>query len=183
MNGDGDFITTDFTVVIDTREQAPWLFQGFRCDASQKSKRKGHEDDLPPALLVKTEVKTLSTGDYSIVGLENSVCVERKSLEDLYGTLGSGRDRFERELERMSQFDVAHVVVEASWPDAIRHPPSHSRLSPVTVFRSINAWEQEFPNIHWQFMGERVYAEHKCFRILDRYWKQRQKTLAQGSLS
>ena len=39
----------------------------------------------------------LKAGDYTIAGLEDVVVVERKSIKDLFGTLGQHRDRFEAE--------------------------------------------------------------------------------------
>lgn len=158
-------ITNPFTVIIDTREQSPYCFQSFKSDARDKS--------LP--LIIPTTTATLKTGDYSILGHESEITIERKSLQDLYGTIGGGRDRFERELSRMSEFKIAHVVVEAGWLETLKDPPFRTKLSPKTIFRSINAWEQEFPMIHWQFMGIKALAEHKTFRILERFWRQKQK--------
>lgn len=160
-------VTIPFTVIIDTREQSPYSFQSFKADASHFKR----------PLFIPTERATLQTGDYSIQSHESEITIERKSLQDLYGTIGAGRDRFERELNRMAQFKVAHVVVEADWLTALKDPPFRTKLSPKTIFRSINAWEQEFPTIHWQFMSIRAIAEHKTFRILERFWKQRQKEL------
>lgn len=166
---DGQPITNPFTVIIDTREQAPYSFRLFKADAKDKGR----------PLYIPTSTATLKTGDYSILGHESEITVERKSLTDLYGTIGGGRDRFERELARMSEFRIAHVVVEADWFTALKDPPVRTQLSPKTIFRSINAWEQEFPTVHWQFMGIRALAEHKTFRILERFWKQKQKSAAE----
>ncbi len=54
--------------VIDTREQLPL--------------------DLTPLRAVEG---TLTTGDYSVVGLEHVVAIERKSLPDLLGCIGRAR--------------------------------------------------------------------------------------------
>ena len=51
----------DIVAIIDTREQAPL--------------------DLSP---LRTEKGTLTTGDYSIKGLESEIAIERKSLPDLH---------------------------------------------------------------------------------------------------
>ncbi len=58
-------------------------------------------------------VGTLSVGDYSVVGLEDRVAVERKSLSDLLGTLTRGRERFEKELAKTRSLERFAVVVEA----------------------------------------------------------------------
>ena len=71
-------------------------------------------------LYVPTTSKYLVTGDYSIEGLEDRVCVERKTLEDLFGTLGKGRERFALEFERMAVMEHAAVVIEANWQEICR---------------------------------------------------------------
>lgn len=163
-----------FTVIVDTREQSPYQFQTFKADAKYKT-----QTGLPRPLFIPVETATLKTADYSIKGYETEIAIERKSLTDLFGTLGSGRERFIRELERLSEFKVAHVVIEADWRTILESPPERTKLSPKSVFRSINAWEQEFPTIHWQFMWIRAIAEHKTFRILERFWNQTQKAIAE----
>ena len=168
-------VTCPFTVIIDTREQAAFRFLNFLADAKHKRKVKGEDCWYTPRLFIPTEVGTLRTGDYSIQGFETRIAVERKSLSDLFGTLGAGRDRFVRELERMATMEVAAVVIEANCDVAMLHPPANSKLPPKSVFRSINAWEQEFPTIHWHWMGGKSLAEHKTFRILERFWNKLQE--------
>jgi ERCC4-type nuclease len=80
------------TAVIDRREQAPL--------------------DLAP---LRTVAGTLATGDYSIVGLEAVVAIERKSLGDLLGCVGGDRQRFDREIQRLLGYPVRAVVVESTW--------------------------------------------------------------------
>ena len=86
------FAFSDFTIVIDTREQKPWAFDN-------------------------SEVKTLKTGDYSIVGYEDSIGVERKSIADFVGSIGKNRKRFSAEMERASKIKHFCVIVEGSWFD------------------------------------------------------------------
>lgn len=178
LPADGNYTLCPFRIVIDSREQAPYQFRNF----TERRVAKGKS--VYPPLVVPTVIAGLETGDYSIDGFESLVTVERKSLADLYGTLGYGRERFERELQRMAGvtlgsgtafgggFKVAHVVIEASWDDIANHPPRDSKLSPDSVFGSINAWEQRYPTIHWHAMGSRAMAERKCFSILQRFWKE-----------
>lgn len=149
-----------FIVAVDTREQAPYHFQDLEADAD-----KGYRP-----LIVRDQRMTLRTGDYSIVGLQDNVTIERKSLEDAYGTFGSGRERFERELERMAEMDFAAVVIEASWSHLIGRPPKRSRLQPKTVYRSIIAWQQRY-GVHFWDCPTRSFAERTTFRLLERFWK------------
>lgn len=151
------------TVLIDTREQSPWQFRSIPVDAV----------DGDGVRLVHTEVRGLKSGDYSLDGFADLVAVERKSKSDLFGTVGQGRDRFIRELERLNAMTFAAVVVEAEWSDLYADPPRHSALSPKTIFRSVLAWQQRYPRVHWHFWPTRAAAEVVAFRILERFWKER----------
>ena len=86
------FSFEDHPVVIDTREQKPWAFEN-------------------------SEVKTLKTGDYSIVNYEDVIGVERKSLADFVGSIGKNRKRFMAEMERASKIRHFCVIVEGSYFD------------------------------------------------------------------
>ena len=151
------------TVVIDTREQAPYSFAHIPADAHQGE----------GLLAIRTEVRTLRSGAYSLAGYEHRVAVERKSKADLFGTVGQGRERFERELARLNGMQFACVVVEAEWSEVMGDPPRHTRLSPKTIFRSVLAWQQRFPRVHWHFWPPRRAAEIVTFRVLERFWKER----------
>lgn len=151
-------------IVCDTREQEPYTFAGLKSDAVDG----GH------VMTVRTERRTLKSGDYSLAGFETRVAVERKSLADLFGTIGQGRDRFERELERLSEYEFATVMIESTWPEILSAPPVHSKLPPKTVLRSAIAWQQRYPNVHWFTAGTRRTAEAITLRILERFWKESQ---------
>ena len=86
------------TVVVDTREQEPYLFDPER---------------------VTTTRRALPAGDYSLEGREDQVAVERKTLEDLVATVIRSRKRFRKELERLAGFEAACVVVEANLSDIL----------------------------------------------------------------
>jgi len=153
-------ITCPFKLIVDTREQAPFHFEGLKPDASQVRK----SDKVPPKLIVEIVRKGIPTGDYSIEGLEDEVSVERKSLADLYSTVGQDRKRFVRELERLNEMKFAAVVVEAEWSKIMTKPPVYSKLNPKTLVRSILAWQQRYPSVHWLPMPMRRVAEQITFR-------------------
>jgi len=153
--------STPFTVVIDTREQAPYPFA-----QPLTGPRKA-------PLSVQTITKGLPTGDYSLVGFEGLVAIERKSLSDLYSTLGQGRARFTRELERLAAMEFAAVVIEAEWSAILGAPPTRSELNPKTVLCSIVAWQQRYPNIHWWTVPGRAVGEAVTVRLLDRFWREK----------
>ncbi len=158
-----DTVSFPGVVLIDDREKAPFTFTGFRADADRGR--------LP--LWVPTATRRLASGDYSVQGLERSVAVERKSLADLFGTIGGRRDAFHEELRRLNGLAVAAVVVEASWEQVLHHPPQGSQLPPKAVFRSVLAWQQTFRRVHWWFVGSRRLAEAATLRILERCAKKR----------
>ncbi len=153
-----------FTIIVDTREQLPYTFEDIRVGRKKS--------------FVWAKTKTLSTGDYSLEGYENRVCVERKSLADLYGTLGRGRKRFEREFERMQTMDASMIVIEATWQE-IAYPGMdeygnenynwNSRLSANSVLGTIVAWSGKYPKTRWKAAGNRKGGENATFEFL-RNW-------------
>jgi len=157
-------------VLIDRREKAAYSFTGFRADVRQGEK----------PLRVLTRIVDLRSGDYSLVGLQDQIAVERKSLDDLFHTIGQQRSRFHRELERLSRLTFAAVVVEAEWSAVLDHPPANSRLSPKTIFRSVIAWQQLFPTVAWWFVPGRRPAEIVTFRILERFAKRGHELSEEG---
>lgn len=155
-----DYAIAPFTIIIDTREQMPFSFRGFTADS---------KDGYKP-LIVPVQTATLQTGDYSLDTMQERVAVERKSLPDLYGTIGRDRERFERELNRLNEMDFAAVVIEAGWGSIISRPPPQSELLPKVVYRSILAWQQRYPRVHWWACDTRTFAERTTLRILQRFW-------------
>lgn len=155
-----EYTTCPFTVVVDSREQSSYDFRNLHAD-----KKEGGGP-----LIIKTERKALKTGDYSIVGLEDQVAIERKEMGDLFHCMGSDRKRFERQLERLNEMPFPFLVVEAGL-DRIRRGHERSKLLPKTVFRSVIAYQVDyFPRIHWWFAPGKLFAEHITFRMLQRYW-------------
>ncbi len=122
------------TILIDSREQNPF--------------------DLSP---MKMEEATLQTGDYTIKGLEDYVRVERKSLPDLISCLGTGRDRFKRELERMKSFPKRLVVVSAPYEDLVTGN-YRSNVHPNSATGAIESWSG-FYGIGFMFCGSRRTAQ------------------------
>lgn len=165
------FKPNPFTVLVDTREQSAFKFQNIKGDKSDAVKV--GKEKVIPTLIVPVEHKGLKTGDYSIKGLEDRVSIERKSLEDFFHCVGSDRDRFVRQLERLNQLERGVMMIEADWNRILQGAP-RSELLPKTVVRSVMAWQQDyFPNVHWWFLGTKRRAELFTFRLLDRFWKKK----------
>ena len=148
--------TPEFVVAVDTREQKPYRFK-------------------------HSEVKTLPTGDYSIVGLEEQVAVERKHKADAYASLGQGRARFERELERLAAFDYAAIVVETTLPDFLMAPP-FSQMNPKAAMNSLVAWSVKY-RVCVFFAGDRAHGNALTYRLLEKYWRYRQERADKRSAS
>ncbi len=91
---------TPIAVVIDTREQEPYGFD--------------------PERVVPVR-RALPAGDYSLVGHETDVAIERKSLDDFVSTAVRNRKRFARELRLLAGYDLGCVVVEATLEDVLAH--------------------------------------------------------------
>lgn len=102
--------------IIDTREQYPL--------------------DLAP---LQVQRGTLTTGDFSIRGLEHIIAIERKSLPDLLSCCGTERERFDREVQRLLAYQCRALVVEASWQD-IERGEWRSQIKPAAVIGSLLGW-------------------------------------------
>ena len=139
-----------FTIIIDTNEQLPYDFKSIK----------------PQPM---TERKKLKTGDYSVQGLESLITVERKTLVDLFGSLGNGRKRFEKEFQRMSEMKYAVLMIENDYKTMFGNPPSHSMIAPKKIFRSLLAWSQRY-NVHVWPMWNRGAAEKVTYLILKRFY-------------
>ena len=97
-----------------------------------------------PLALGLTQVRaTLQTGDYTLRGLEDQGCVERKSLGYLVGCMTSGRERFEREMQRMLAFPQRVVVVESSFGEMSRGE-HRSQLPGLTAINTVASWTGRF---------------------------------------
>lgn len=101
---------TKYTVIKDTREQDGWFFDAYdRCDGM--------------------EVATMNTGDYTIKGFEDIVCVERKaSVVEIANNLGRNKKTFHNEMERMKDFNFRYMLLEFSASDVMNYP--YSILTP-----------------------------------------------------
>ncbi len=143
--------------VVDSREQIPWWLAA-------------------PDMYPHCELGSLTTGDYSLEGHEDhGICVERKSLADLFGSCGGGRDRFEAEWERMSHFDFAAVVVEATLADVLRGA-ERSQMSPKAVVATLQAWSCRY-GVHVHLVGPRALAEAWAYRLLEKWWREQRRAV------
>lgn len=138
--------SSNFTIVTDTREQRSY--------------------EYPGAL-----TKTLKSGDYSILGLEDRIAIERKTKEDAFSSLGAGRVRFEKEMERLSGYDYGAIVIESNLDDFI-NPPAFTQMNPKAAINSLISWSIKY-KVFIFFASDRRHAMALVYRILEKYWKHR----------
>ena len=153
-----------FVVAIDSREQAPFSFQQILLAKKQ--------------WFVPRRTVLLETGDYSIVGCENLIAIERKSTDDLLNTIGAGHGRFRREHERMLAIKnaggFAAVVVEGGFAEIwneLDAGVTGRRITSDLVIGIVASWPQQY-GVAWHFAGDRRRAELLTFRILWKWWDQ-----------
>lgn len=143
---------TDFTIVIDTREQKPYNFYG-----------------------VEVVHSALKTGDYSVEGFEHRIAVERKSLNDLANTLGRGRARFKREIDRAQEFDRFVVVIEAdrhqveAYRDEKSCPSYYSQIHPNAVLGTVDKWPGKYPVLDFVWAGDRAGGKALTLDLLKKW--------------
>ena len=95
-----------FVVIKDTREQKGWIFH--KGDACGGMKHEG-----------------LKTGDYTLEGFEDVVCIERKkSVEEIANNCGKKKKQFDAEILRMQEYTFKYIICEFSMSDIIDYPRS-----------------------------------------------------------
>jgi DNA excision repair protein ERCC-4 len=105
-----------FVAVIDTREQIPL--------------------NLEP---LQTTPGTLATGDYTVLGLESIISIERKSESDMLSCIGADRERFDREVQRLLAYPTRALVVESTWAN-FEAGVWRSRVKPEAAIGSLLGW-------------------------------------------
>lgn len=152
-----------FTVVRDTREKDAfgyWFPEDDQCDG--------------------TIEKKLDTGDYSLLGYENLICIERKrTTGELAGNVTEAR--FERELERMASFKYRFVVCEFSLED-VRYFPQGSgipkdkwpKLRVTAKFLMRRIVDIQMANIGVVFLGSEMYCRNYVGYVLRRVFEKEQ---------
>lgn len=98
----------EYTIIQDTREQ-----NGYNFTPWQNEKYKSHG----------CIHQKLDTGDYTAVGLEDVLCIERKaSVSEFSQNVGFDKGRFFREMDRLKEFEYPFLLLEFSIDDLMRYP-------------------------------------------------------------
>lgn len=147
-----------FNVLVDTREKHP-LF-------------------LNSKLINKVIPYKLDTGDYTIQGHENNLCIERKGCT---GELAANivEKRFQNEIERMSNIKHSYLLLEFSIDNVFSFPKNsgipkyrqkYIRISSKFLISRINKYERDY-GINIIYGGDRGGAEQECIRIMTEYYE------------
>lgn len=181
-----DFVVTPFVILRDTREQSPWFFSEIPAGAKYGNR----------PWLVRSRWQYLGNhvGDYSLEGAQVDpagnggmpwrVVIERKSMDDLFGTILGRRENFELELENLNRAEYGAIIVEDVWESIKSHVMPHWEQDGVpeperarrrkTVAQSISAWDTRY-RVKWWFQPGKRAAELWCFDKLYRFWKERMR--------
>lgn len=132
-------------ILIDTREQIPLNFKN-------------------------SKTQKLSCGDYTTNGpLFSDVFIERKSLNDLFSTLSSNKDRFIREIRRAMDLGYYLVVlIDEDFKKTLDSGPGNN-FSKIAngkyIMFSIREIMSEHNNIQFVFSGSRKKSEDLVCKI------------------
>ena len=140
-------MSKEFKVIIDTREREPWDFSEEELCTSQ-------------------EVRKLDTGDYTIEGLEEKLCIERKgSLVEFANNVV--QDRFWAEMDRMLSFPLRFLILEFSLPSLLNYPAGLGlaqrildkiKITPSFLLKNIAKLQLQY-GVNVIFAGNRYAAE------------------------
>lgn len=136
-----------FKAIIDTREDPKYFYNL----------------EYAPGKILDHEVAGLYTGDYSIKGLEHLVAVERKSLDDILGCIGSNRERFEREMQRILGYPHRLLIIESTWK-TIEDGAYRSRVKTQSAKGSLLGWMSKGIPVH--FAGSHAEAGRTVAQFL-----------------
>ena len=117
-----------YKVIKDTREKDGWFFSEYD-------------------MCLGTEIGTLNTGDYTLEGFEDVVCIERKaSVSEIAMNLGRKKKAFYNEMERMKDFDFRYLLLEFSASDVIDYPMSLLSDQDKKVYEDYKNGNMPLPN-------------------------------------
>lgn len=156
----------NITIIEDTREQLPLEITRFPVERGgiqfQPGEPRQRSEDF------KYPEKGLPVGDYSLKGFHNfknpGIIIERKSLDDLCGSLGKGRERFLQEVEKMRAFRFRALVIEATESQVDLHE-YRSLIEPASVFGTLDALAVR-ANLHVFWCGDAYGAARKVEQLV-----------------
>ena len=137
------------TVVIDSQEHMGYRFERFS------------------NWFAGTIHKRLPVGDYTILGMEDELAIERKTLPDLVKSIIQEREGFIEKCERLSAFRKKSLVIEGSL-SLLKTPYEDSQAHPNAVLGSLLAAQERW-DIPVYFLDNFLLAEEFVASMLSKY--------------
>ena len=141
-----------FNIIQDTREKpdAGWVF--------------------PPSCKAVLGVirRKMRVGDYTVAGLEHVLMIERKSLGDLYKSLGTDARRFLEMWKRTDRLGIPlrYLVIEATFEEVCQRYV-FSSLPWQNVLSKLMSLQFNF-NVHVVYAGDKVQASMYARRLMEK---------------
>ena len=143
----------NFNVIVDTREKLPW--------------------SLSSSCIRETKYEKLRTGDYSVEGLEEDLCIERKmSVSEIAQNVN--QKRFKKELERMMTYRWRYILLEAHMQEVVDYPHASDlppnvlnkiKVSGSYLLKCINRMEASY-GVHFIFCGNSYNAAWVAINLM-----------------
>lgn len=121
----------------------------------------------------------LSTGDYSLEGFENLLCIERKrNVGEIAGNITE--KRFKDCLQRMSSYPHRHIVLEFSVDDVFKFPINsgipkvkwrYLKTTPDFIMKCLMQMSLKY-GINLWFAGNKANAERLVSSLIRRFLEQ-----------
>ena len=149
-------------LIVDSREQLPLDFKDIEG-------------------IDKIEENALSYGDYAAIVHDKLVpiMVERKGLNDLFGTMTSGYQRFKDEMERarLAQHKLI-LAVEGTYTD-VWNGIEHSQFDGQSMVKKLATLEVKYDLSTWFCESRRVMARRivDLYSAVERHWTKQVKEL------
>lgn len=149
-----------YTVLRDTREQ-----------------KQGNRWTFPVSeTCLGTIEQKMKTGDYTLLGYEQILCVERKA-STAEVSMNMYQPRFTRELERMEEFKHAYLICEFTLADIVSFPfrsgiPQNKwtalRTTPQLLMKKLIEFQLQFKT-KWIFAGSdgRAFVSSLFKRVIE----------------
>ena len=145
-------------VLQDTREKTPISFEKITC-------------------VSKVIVRKLDFGDYAaiyeppnITPYMSNLYLERKSLNDLFGTLTSGMERFKKEINRSKKVGADMIIAVEGTDKDVWNGIKHSRVKGATILKTLDTlWlKYHVPTI---FCATRTLMASRMVNLWETYYR------------
>jgi len=137
------------TVVIDSQEHMGYRFERFS------------------NWFAGTVRRRLPIGDYTLLGMEDEIIVERKTLPDLVKSVIQEREGFIQKCKKLSAFKKKCLVIEGSL-GLLKTPYEDSQAHPNAVLGSLIAAQERW-DIPVYFLDNFLLAEEFVASLLSKY--------------